>query len=58
MPGRASEEPIPCHAGLVEELIIVPPPPHCTMSHDEDSVAAQLSGIDLGNLYGTIDKTK
>ncbi|KAI0754402.1 galactose-binding domain-like protein [Daedaleopsis nitida] len=28
------------------------------MSHDEDSVAAQLSGIDLGNLYGSIDKSK
>ncbi|KAI0716712.1 galactose-binding domain-like protein [Earliella scabrosa] len=26
------------------------------MSHDEDSVAAQLSGIDIGNLYGSIDR--
>lgn len=27
-------------------------------AHNEDSVAAQLAGLDLGNLYGSIDKQK
>ncbi len=30
----------------------------CMSAHNEDSVAAQLAGLDLGNLYGSIDKQK
>ncbi len=58
MPGRASGK-LTTGGKAEEGTLTLKPPPSASMSHnDEDSVSAQLSALDLGNLYGCIDKQK